>query len=305
MIEKETRKIYQAQHARRVQNEVAFKRIWNQYESDSFGIPASWFHGKKVLDAGCGNVGTMIMRLIALGAERVTGLDLGDEWIPHFRSSLEKRGFGSSNVECVSGSLLQMPFSDHSFDFVSVDGVLIHLADMDLVKQGFNEAARTVKPGGFLFTSWGPCGGLVQGTIFPAIRSHYQTNSDFRNLIDNLSVDVVHSIIDKICDDGLKHANQDLGREYLKSLFGEDYCLYLMNYIQAPSWLSNECTPQFVEVLYANHGFINIKRLNSYVIRTDIRKYEAPLHFDRDHPAAKVLYGEGYVKYVAQSPTLE
>jgi SAM-dependent methyltransferase len=243
------------------------------------------------------------MRLIALGAEKVTGLDLGDEWIPHFRQSLEKRGFGSANVECIPGSLLQMPVPDHSYDFVSVDGVLIHLADMDSVKKGFDEAARLVKPGGFLFTSWGPCGGLVQGTIFPAIRSYYQTNLDFRNLIDNLSVDIVHSIIDKICDDALEHAKQDLGREYLKSLFGEDYCLYLMNYIQAPSWLSNECTPQFVEELYANRGFINIKRLNSYVIRTDIRKYEAPLHFDRDHPVAKVLFGEGYVKYVAQSST--
>lgn len=240
------------------------------------------------------------MRFIALGAAETCGVDIGADWMPLLKDSLVQHGFSTDSVDLRAGSTLGLPFGDESFDFVSIDGVLIHLSDMNEVKQGFIEGARVCKSGGYYFTSYGPCGGLMQGAIFPAVRSYYRENPEFKALIDNLTAEDLHATIDKVCIDAHKYANQDLNPSLLKLLFGEDFCLFLMNYIQAPNWLSNECTPEYVEGLYRSQGFEDIVRLNDYIVRTDIRKYEAPLRFDRDHPVSRGLYGDGYVKYVAR-----
>ncbi len=230
----------------------------------------------------------------------MVGVDLGDDWMSLLRKSISERGFATESVTLKSGSTLDLPFEDSSFDFVSIDGVLIHLSNMAEVEQGFREGARLVRPGGYFFTSYGPCGGLMQEAIFPAIRSYYNTKPEFRDFIDNLNVQDLHAAIGKVSHDALKLANQDLNPEGMKKLFGEDFCLFLMNYIQAPHWLSNECTPSVVEGFYRDNDFVEIVRLNDYAVRTDIRKYEAPLHYDRDYPLSRLLYGEGYVKYVAK-----
>ena len=91
-----------------------------------------------------------------------------------------------------------------------------------------------------------------------------------------------------------------ISKNILKSLFGEDYCVFIQNFIQAPTWWSNECTPKFVEGLYKKCGFKNVKRLSSFTKRSDIRKYFAPLHYDLNHPISQLLYGEGYVQYVGE-----
>jgi hypothetical protein len=88
----------------------------------------------------------------------------------------------------------------------------------------------------------------------------------------------------------------------MKSLFGMDYCVFLQNFIQAPTWFSNECTPEFVESLYSRAGFVNVRRLKSFVKRSDIRKFFAPLHYDRDYDISKILYGQGYVQYIGEKP---
>jgi hypothetical protein len=131
----------------------------------------------------------------------------------------------------------------------------------------------------------------------PAVREHYRQDQHFRRLIDNISPAVIHGIIDKVAEDSERHGVK-IEAQFLKSLFGEDFCVFLQNFIQAPRWWSNECTPQYVEDLYARHGFTDVRRLNEFVKRRDVRKYFAPLHFDRDHPVSKALYGHGYVKYV-------
>ncbi len=175
-----TRKIYEAQHARRVADPAAFDRIWDQYRTNTFGLPESWFAGKRVLDIGCGNVGALMMRFIALGAAETCGVDIGEDWMPLLKDSLERHGYSTDSVELRAGSTLRLPLEDESFDFVSIDGVLIHLADMTEVEQGFVEGARVCKSGGYYFTSYGPCGGLMQSAIFPAVRSYYRENDDSR-----------------------------------------------------------------------------------------------------------------------------
>jgi SAM-dependent methyltransferase len=297
-----TRNIYQKQHERISSDEDAAGRIFGMYETSTMGMPPQWFSGKEAIDVGCGNIGALISRLRALGVKKCFGIDVGTDWIRPLETILLRNGFERSQFDLRTGSVLAIPFADDTFDFTAINGVLIHLADMSEIEKGFMEGARITKRGGALYTSWGPCGGLIQGVIFPAIRNHYRSDPQFRAFIDNISPEMLHRVIDKVVDDTEKFTSEVLDRELLKSLFGMDYCVFLQNFIQAPTWFSNECTPELVESLYSRAGFANVRRLNSFVKRSDIRKFFAPLHYDRDYDISKILYGQGYVQYIGEKP---
>lgn len=295
-----TRKIYEKQHERISADARAMDRIAGLYKENTFNLDPRWFRGKEALDAGCGNVGALIARLAGLKVKKVHGIDIGSRWIPKMRKSLGRRKVPPSRFDLRPGSVLAIPFPDERFDFVAINGVLIHLESIPDIMKGFSEGARVCKTGGFFFSSYGPCEGLIQGAIFPAIRRYYRENREFKKFIDGINPAVIHQAIEKICADAAKYAGERFDKAFLKGLFGEDFCVFLQNYIQAPSWLSNECTPEFVEELYKAHGFKSVRRLNHYARRTDVRKFFAPLHFDRDYPMSRILYGRGYVQYVGQ-----
>jgi ubiquinone/menaquinone biosynthesis C-methylase UbiE len=295
-----TRKIYEKQHERIAADKDALNRIQEMYTENTFGIASEWFEGKEAIDVGCGNVGAIIGRLSRLGVKKVYAIDVGVDWIDKLKTSLTDQSVPRDRYELKPGSVVEIPYADGRFDFVAINGVLIHLRDMGEVMRGFREGARVCKRGGYYFTSYGPCGGLVQGAIFPAIRAYYRENDEFRAFIDHISPKLIHDAIDKVVVDTQNQTEEVLDGAFLKGLFGEDFCVFLQNYIQAPAWLSNECTPTVIEELYRAHGFTNIQRLNSFCRRTDIRKFFAPLHYDRDYPMSRILYGEGYVQYVAQ-----
>lgn len=301
-IHDRTRKIYEAQHERISNDEAAFKRNLEMYGNDSFGIEKEWFRGKSVLDAGCGNIGSPLIRLASFGVDKLVGSDLGSAWIEKLKANLQSHGVDLAKVELVPGSVLELPFADGSFDFTSINGVLIHLADMNEIEKGFAEGCRVTKPGGYFYTSYGPCGGVMQGVIFPALRKHYAENESFKKFIDGLSPAVLHSVFDKMNASSVKNGGEDLNSTFLKSLFGEDFCMFLHNFIQAPTWYSNECTPAYVESLYAKQGFKDVRRLKKFIKRQDIRKYFAPIHFETEWEISKVLYGEGYPIYIGHKP---
>jgi ubiquinone/menaquinone biosynthesis C-methylase UbiE len=296
----ETRAIYQKQHERISGNQEAFARINGMYKSNVLGMDGEWFKGKRAIDIGCGNVGAMILRLLQLGVEKCTAVDIGNDWMQPLSENIEKAGYAKEKIELKAGSVTQVPYPTKSFDFVSVNGVLIHLEDMDQIEAGFMDAARVTAKNGVLYTSWGPCGGVMQGVIFPALRSHYRSDQDFKKFIDQLKPDQIYSVIDKCALDSENLGGEILDGAYLRTLFGEDFCVFLQNFIQAPTWWSNECTPEYVEGLYKKAGFDHVRRLGSFTKRTDIRKYFAPLHYDRDYWFSKLMYGHGYVQYVGE-----
>jgi SAM-dependent methyltransferase len=93
----------------------------------------------RVLDAGCGS-GRNMIELARLGS--VTGVELSETSVELAR----ERDAG----EVISGSVLEMPFPDDSFDLaVSLD-VIEHLED-DL--GALRELRRTVAPGGALLVT--------------------------------------------------------------------------------------------------------------------------------------------------------
>jgi SAM-dependent methyltransferase len=194
----------------------------------------------------------------------------------------------------------EIPYGEGSFDFVAVNGVLIHLENMGEIKKGFMDAARVTADNGVLYTSWGPCGGVIQGVIFPALRSHYKNDYEFKKFIDNIAPEQIHTAIEKVGSDSEKYGGESIDIKALKALFGVDFCVFLQNFIQAPTWWSNECTPEYVENLYREAGFSQVRRLSSFTKRADVRKYFAPLHFDRNYWLSKIMYGQGYVQYVGE-----
>lgn len=294
-----TRRIYEAQHREISADPETFQRIVGQYDGTTFGIDPDWFKGKTALDAGCGNIGAMIRKLHSLGVAQIIGCDIGEGWIGPLSANLADL---ECRVDLLHGDVLALPFEDESFDFVSVNGVLVQLETMDHVRRGFAEGARVTKPGGYYFTSYGPCGGVMQGVIMPALREHYRRDSEFRMLIDTIRPDTIHAVIDKVVEDARSYGGQSLDADFLKSLFGWDYCVFLRNFIQSPTCWTNECTPAGVESWYGEEGFGEVRRLETYCVRSDIRKFFAPLHYDREHWMSRILYGEGYVQYIGHKP---
>lgn len=99
---------------------------------------------REVLDVGCG--GGQHARLLATrrGDVRVTGLDLSDEQIERARS--RSAAFGD-RLRFVTGSALELPFADCSFDAVYSVASIKHWPDR---QRGLAECVRVLRPGGQL-----------------------------------------------------------------------------------------------------------------------------------------------------------
>ena len=67
----------------------------------------------------------------------------------------------------------------------------------------------------------------MQGVILPAIRSHYQTNPEFKQFIDNINPQDLGDVFEKIAADAIYHTGEDLNASFLKTLFREDFCVFV------------------------------------------------------------------------------
>jgi demethylmenaquinone methyltransferase/2-methoxy-6-polyprenyl-1,4-benzoquinol methylase len=94
--------------------------------------------GDRVLDACCGT-GDLALEAQRAGG-RVTGLDFSERMLERARRK-------SSAVEWVRGDVLALPFSDGSFDAVTVGFGIRNVADLEA---GLRELARVLRPGGRL-----------------------------------------------------------------------------------------------------------------------------------------------------------
>ncbi len=106
-------------------------------------VPPEFFHGKRVLDAGCGP--GMHARFAAeFGAREVVAFDLSPA-VEVARENVE----GYSQVNVVQADIYHPPFRQE-FDYVYCIGVLQHLPDP---KKAFLNLARLLKNGGW-FSIW-------------------------------------------------------------------------------------------------------------------------------------------------------
>ena len=94
------------------------------------------------LDLGCGN-GKTVSTLLNLGY-RVTGADFSETAVDMCR---ENFGDGAVFVAC---DILDLPFPDGSFDYVTAVHVLEHIGDQDMGRAA-SEIRRVLRPGGYAF----------------------------------------------------------------------------------------------------------------------------------------------------------
>lgn len=103
--------------------------------TDYFGLPATFYDGRRMLDIGCGPRGSLEW---AAGADERVGLDpLADEY----------RGLHSREhaMRYVKGGAERIPFPDGHFDVVSSINSLDHVDDLE---RALAEIARVARPGG-------------------------------------------------------------------------------------------------------------------------------------------------------------
>lgn len=95
-----------------------------------------------LLDQGCGG-GRYTVAWKLLGAKHCTGIDFSDIGIEDAKKRVSHAGI--SDVEFIKGSVLDMPFTDESFDIVYSNGVLHHTENW---QKGIEEQLRVLKKGG-------------------------------------------------------------------------------------------------------------------------------------------------------------
>jgi len=117
--------------------------------------------GQLGLDIGCGEGHNTA--LVAARGAKVVGMDIS----PCFaKAAAERRKAGQGQVEVVLGDGLSLPFPDEAFDFAVA---FMSLMDVPEPARALQEAARVLRPGGFLQLSiCHPC-----------------TNTPFRRWVDD------------------------------------------------------------------------------------------------------------------------
>ncbi len=105
--------------------------------TDGFGLPAAHFRAKRMLDIGCGPLGTLEWATEA--ATRVGVDPLAEAYLALNR--------GTQAMTYVTAPAERLPFPDGSFDIVSLFNALDHVEDPDAAAA---EAARVLAPGGDL-----------------------------------------------------------------------------------------------------------------------------------------------------------
>ncbi len=304
-LQKRTKEIYIEQH----KNYSRDKSIFNRFlavalDPKSYDLPKEFFAGKSVLDAGCGNTGYFQVAMHALGASHITCLDLGTEWMPELEKVMKEHGIPDSALSYREGSTAALPFADESFDFVASNGVLMHLESAIEAEKALCELARVTKKGGLIYAYAGISSpGIVDRYIVPALRKAYQEDSDFRQYIDNITPEQVTSDL-LTCFSSAQEFDKSFPpslQGYIQTLFTLDSATFTQNMLQVPVQLGTVLGFDWIKDKLDRLGFKNIRRVpEKYWVRSDYRKFLAPLHYNRDTRLSKLLYGDGHVKVVAE-----
>jgi SAM-dependent methyltransferase len=294
----ETRAIYHAQHSRIAADERAMSRFINMFSEEYFGLPKGWFADKSIVDAGCGSTGKVLIALHRMGATRLHGFDLDTDFIPTAQASTRAHGVPDGVVTLKSGSVLDAPYPDASFDFVCCHGVLLHLNSIEESRKGFAELVRITKPGGYLYTVFGISGGALEQAIYPALREHYRRTPAFKSFIDGIKPADLQAIVDLVMTGLAEHEGEHIDLSAFKALLDTDLCVTMQNILQAPVRLSIP-EPMILE-MYGDQ-FDQPRRLRRYVKRTNIRRFLAPLHYATpDNTTLQLWYGSGNLEFIAR-----
>lgn len=98
-----------------------------------------------VLDAGCGT-GDLLKEMHTLGYSRLAGIDISDSMIAIAKDRCSA-GVKEGKIQVQTGSVLELPFENATFDIVICSGLVEYLSD----DEGWTaEVKRVLKSGGIL-----------------------------------------------------------------------------------------------------------------------------------------------------------
>lgn len=100
--------------------------------------------GQTALDLCCGTCDWTIDLARASKTGKIIGLDFSEQMLAIGKRKVVEAGL-DAQVELVQGNAMELPFADHSFDFVTIGFGLRNVPDY---KQVVSEMLRVVKPGG-------------------------------------------------------------------------------------------------------------------------------------------------------------
>lgn len=294
----ETRDIYLKQHTLVSEDDVAMKRFINMFSDEYFGFEPGYLQGKKVLDAGCGNTSKLMIALNHLGASDISGVDLGEEFIEPAKKSFNKYKIDDSELQLMSGNILNLPYPDNYFDCTFCHGVLVVLSSEDEVKQAIRELSRVTKVGGDLYVMVACHGGVLEDAIFPAIRKYYRNNSDFKKWVDDVSSESLQALTRTVAGAHSKELGSNLSFGNVEELLDTDFSVTIQNIVQPPSWLSISYEDLYTTM--EEEGFSDINRCKRFIKRKNIRKFFSPLHYSHNSQLSQILYGDGSVEIIGK-----
>jgi 2-polyprenyl-3-methyl-5-hydroxy-6-metoxy-1,4-benzoquinol methylase len=141
--ERQVQRSFNLEHARHSDSRyLHFTPGLAQQWLNDIKLPAEWFKGKTILDAGCGS-GRWTYAMASLGA-RVVAADLTEAGT----KVTQQATAGFENVAVLQANVFNLPFKPESFDMVVSWGVLHHTPSS---KAAFDRLAPLVKRGGILY----------------------------------------------------------------------------------------------------------------------------------------------------------
>lgn len=148
---------YQKDSAKKQQVEEMFDNIAPKYDFLnhllSMGIDKLWrkkavkivgeSNPKTILDIATGT-GDFALEMVKLKPKKIVGLDLSEQMLSFGRVKVAEKGL-SDLIEMIKGDSEKLPFSDNSFDAISV---AFGVRNFENLEKGLSEIYRVLKPGG-------------------------------------------------------------------------------------------------------------------------------------------------------------
>ncbi len=274
-IMEETKMDFSEIHKNQNQNKTIFKKLTNIISEEYFGVKKGFFKDKVCLDAGCGLNANGTVAMLKMGAKFVYRCDI-NKCVETYQPKQLAEFKGKTTA--FKADILKLELTQ-GFDFVHCNGVLHHTKD---VFKGLNQLHKSLVSGGYLYVMLIGRGGIMMD-IMHSLRKRYITNSQFRKVIDTLTVKKFHSFL-----------------KYLsipKWLVDEDLILTIKDRIQ-----NDYIETPYEDLLkwFKDKGYTNIKRISRKPEYTNVRKYLAKCYYEYDSPYSKLLYGDGCIQIIAK-----
>ena len=145
--------------------------------------------------------------------------------------------------------------------------------------------------------------GIVDRYIVKALRQAYQEDDEFRNFIDNINSESINneiSLIYRNCQEYDRRLSE-FPLQLLTTLITLDTTTFWQSMLQVPVQQGPLLSEDWGRAEMEKNGLINIRRpKGSYWIRNDFRRFLAPFHYSLQSPIAKLFYGNGHVKLMAE-----